>query len=245
MSGDSNDAARQRDANLAATLETEDVIAYLQEHPDFLTQNPDLLDVMTPPMRWSGDTVVDMQSYMLERVRDESDDLKDAANLLISTTRANMMIQTRTHASAIALLGADTFEKLVHVTCFDIPLLLDVDAISLCFETGETGQTQLGASDIRWFAPGTVNKVLGSENDFAKLLEHTSDDGSVFGEAAGIVRSAALARLGPSAHLPVGLLALGSRTKGAFHGGQGTDLLVFLSRVLEACLINTLEKGAR
>ncbi len=242
MSQDTQDATVEEMEG--PNLDPADVIDYLRAHPDFLTENPELLDVMTPPMRWSGDKVVDIQTYMLDRLKNESDDLKDAANLLISTTRANMMIQTRTHASVIALLGADTFEKLVHVTCFDLPLLLDVDAVSLCFETGETGQTQLGASDIRWFAPGTVNKVMGSEDDFAKLLEHTSDDGSVFGEAAGIVRSAALARIGPGKMAPRGLLALGSRTKGAFHGGQGTDLLVFLARVLDACVNTTLEKDS-
>ena len=217
---------------------TEDQVEdFLRDHPDFLTHHPALLDVMTPPIRWSGDKVVDMQSFMLDRLRGEQVDLKDAANLLISTTRANMMIQTRTHAAAIALLGAEDLEKLIHITCFDLPLLLEVDAVSLCFETGDTGQPGLGSVDIRWFAPGTIDTVLGSREDYAKLLEYTSDDGSVFGEAAGIVQSAALARVGPGGTLPAGLLALGSRTRGAFHGGQGTDLLIFLTRVLENCLL--------
>ena len=217
---------------------TEDQVEdFLRDHPDFLTQHPALLDVMTPPMRWSGDKVVDMQSFMLDRLRGEQVDLKDAANLLISTTRANMMIQTRTHAAAIALLEAEDKEKIIHTTCFDLPLLLDVDAVSLCFETGATGHPDLGSMDIRWFAPGTIDTVLGNREDYAKLLEYTSDDGSVFGEAAGIVQSAALARVGPGGTLPPGLLALGSRTRGAFHGGQGTDLLIFLTRVLENCLL--------
>ena len=217
---------------------TEDQVeGFLRDHPDFLTHHPALLDVMTPPMRWSGDKVVDMQSFMLDRLRGEQVDLKDAANLLISTTRANMMIQTRTHAAAIALLEAEDLEKIIHTTCFDLPLLLDVDAVSMCFETGDKGHPGLGSMDIRWFAPGTIDTVLGNREDYAKLLEYTSDDGSVFGEAAGIVQSAALARVGPGGTLPPGLLALGSRTRGAFHGGQGTDLLIFLTRILENCLL--------
>ena len=218
-------------------LSEELVEAYLRNHPDFLTQHQSLLDIMTPPMRWSGDKVVDLQSYMLDRLRGEQDELKDAANFLIKNTRANMLIQTRTHASVIALLGAEDLEKIIHVVCFDLPLLLDVDAVSLCFELGDGEPPMLVNTDIRWFAPGTIDAVLGNENEFAKLLEHTSDDGAVFGEAAGIVRSAALARIGPSGILPPGLLALGSRTKGSFHGGQGTDLLLFLARVLENCLL--------
>ena len=218
------------------------VEAYLKEHPDFLTQHESLLDVLTPPMRWSGDKVVDLQSYMLDKLRDEQDDLKDAANLLINTTRENMLIQTRTHAGVIAMLEANTIENLIHVISMDMPMLLDVDAVSLCFETGGEDFGELDNPGVRWFAPNTVKKVLGSDNEFAKLLEHTSDDGSVFGEAAGIVRSAALARIGPQNELPSGLLALGSRTKGSFHGGQGTDLLMFLARVLEHCLLNLIRK---
>jgi len=218
------------------------VEAYLKEHPDFLTQHESLLDFLTPPMRWSGDKVVDLQSYMLDKLRGEQDDLKDAANLLINTTRENMLIQTRTHAGVIAMLEASTIENLIHVISMDMPMLLDVDAVSLCFETGGEDFGEIDNPGLRWFAPNTVKKVLGSDNEFAKLLEHTSDDGSVFGEAAGIVRSAALARIGPQNTLPTGLLALGSRTKGSFHGGQGTDLLMFLARVLEHCLLNLMKK---
>ncbi len=223
----------------ARNLEASKVSEYLRENPDFLIDNPDLLEVMSPPTRWEdgeAGNVVDMQTSMLDRMRDESTNLKDAANLLISTTRSNMMIQTRTHAAVIAILGADNLERLVHVVCFDLPLLLDIDAASLCLETGDDGSLELGETDIRWLAPGTVDSVLGGRDEFAKLIEHTKDDGSVFGEAAGIVKSAALGRLQPGYGIPNGLLALGSRNRGAFHGGQGTDLLIFITRVLELTL---------
>ena len=214
-----------------------EVESYLRNNPNFLVDHPKLLDVMTPPMRWSGDKVVDLQSYMLDKLRSERGDLKDASKLLINTTRANMLIQTRTHASVIALLNASDLNTLSHVVCFDLPMLLDIDAVSLCFETRKKNTFKLADTDIRWFAPGTIDKVLGDENEHAKLLEHTSDDGAVFGEAAGIVSSAALARIGQNTTLPNGLLALGSKTVGKFHGGQATDLLLFLARVLEYCLI--------
>ena len=169
-------------------------------------------------------------------MRDESTNLKDAANLLISTTRSNMMIQTRTHAAVIAILGADNLEKLLHVVCFDLPLLLDVDAASLCLERETEKYQNLESINIRWIPSGTVNKVLGNINEFVQLIEYTKDDGMVFGEAAGLVKSAALGRLQPGFGIPDGLLALGSRNRGAFHDGQGTDLLIFLTRVLELTL---------
>ena len=219
---------------------------YLRKNPDFLLEHPELLNILAPPSRWEngdGGNIVDIQTSMLDRMRDESTNLKDAANLLISTTRSNMMIQTRTHAAIIAILGADNLERLVHVVCFDLPLLLDIDAVSLCMETRNDDIQNLNDINIRWIDTGTVNKVLGSTNEFVQLIEYTTDNGAIFGEASDLVKSAALGRLQLGYDTPDGLLALGSRNRGAFHSGQGTDLLIFLTRVLELTLCRWLPKS--
>ena len=88
------------------TLTAEQVETYLRQNPGFLTERPDLIAVLAPPSRWDGGSVVDLQSVMVQRLREESRDLRDAANLLISTTRSNMIVQTRTHAAVMAMLGA-------------------------------------------------------------------------------------------------------------------------------------------
>ena len=82
----------------------------------------------------------------------------------------------------------------------------------------------------------------GADTPFA-LLEETSDDGAVFGETSGLVRSAAYVRINAGDNLPVGILALGARERGAFHPGQGSDLVNFLARVAELCLRRWLSKG--
>ena len=66
-----------------------------------------------------------------------------------------------------------------------------------------------------------------------QLVGEMNDDGTVFGAAAGLVRSAALARIRPNGAIPAGLFALGSRTEDAFHSGQGSELVQFLARVVE------------
>jgi hypothetical protein len=55
-------------------------------------------------------------------------------------------------------------------------------------------------------------------------------------------RSAAITRLRPGLSTPTGLLALGSRGQGTFSPGQGTELLTFMSRIVERCAHNWLEK---
>jgi uncharacterized protein YigA (DUF484 family) len=226
-------------------VDARQVSGYLRKNPDFLVEHPDLLNILAPPSRWeggNGGNVVDMQTSMLDRMRDESTDLKDAANLLISTTRSNMMIQTRTLAAAIAILSADNIERLVHVICYDLLLLLDIDAASLCLETGEKDFQNLDETKIRWISTKTVNKVLGGAEEPLQLIEHTKDGGIVFGEDGELVKSAAFCRLHLGSGIPNGLLALGSRQRGAFHSGQGTDLLIFLTQVLELTLHRWLDK---
>jgi uncharacterized protein YigA (DUF484 family) len=234
---------QDRDAESVTEQDAEGIAQYLRAHPDFLTERPDLLRDLTPPSRWDGDAVVDLQSMMLDRLREESQDLRDAANLLIATTRSNILIQTRTHAGVMALLGADGLERILHVIRFDLPLLLDVDAVSLCLETGETGSAALGAGEIQWLAGGSADGLLGGADKQFALLEDASDNGAVFGETAGLVRSAAYVRINAGDNLPVGILALGARERGAFHPGQGSDLVNFLARVAELCLRRWLPRG--
>ena len=213
----------------------EQVEAYLRANPAFLNERPDLIAVLAPPSRFEAGAVVDLQAMMLQRLREESRDLRDATNLLISTTRSNMIIQTRTHAGVMAMLGADDFDRLIHVVRYDLPLLLDVDTVSLCFETSASNPPEL--TDVRWVPEGSVAQLLGgNEHPACRMIEDVIDDGQAFGEASGIVRSAAVARVVPGSGIASGLIALGARERGAFHSGQASDLLTFLAKVTEMCL---------
>lgn len=244
MSGKAGDKA-----NLAAEIETrtvsaEEVAAYLREHPNYLNDNPDLLHVLTPPSRWTGDGVIDMQGFILDRLRTETEYLRNSANELVATTRSNLLVQTRAHAAALAVLGAESYEKLVHVVCFDLPLLLDVDSVALCFETGDGNDPACASSDVRQLELGTIDRLM-TDSDGARLIENASDDGTVFGATSGLVRSAALVRLNADPGVPPGLLALGARGPSTFHPNQATELLVFVARILENSLNRWLRPARR
>ena len=229
----------------AVTDDTEagDVAAYLRRHPDFLVRHPDVLDALTPPAYHSGDGIVDMQQFMLERLRGEVDNLRSCAMELIDTSRSNMSSQTRIHAAVLALLGIDDFEGLMRALADDLPLLLDMDAVIIGFEPAETPLPDLALPEVRRLPEGTVARLLGSAHDVL-LLRDSADDGTVFGSVAGLVRSAALARLRPGHRVPVGMLAFGSRGPAAFHPGLGTDLVEFLTRVVERCIHKWLDGPA-
>ncbi|MDP6787290.1 MAG: DUF484 family protein [Rhodospirillales bacterium] len=224
----------------SAEVTGDQVTDYLRHHPDFLADNPRIVESLTLPARWSDDKVVDIQQFALEHLRGEIDNLRSCAMDLIDTSRGNLSSQTHTHGAVLALIGAKTFEQLMRVVSDQMPLLLDIDVVTVGFEPGPAPLPGLVAAEVRGLPKGTVDDLMGKGQDVV-LHHEMADDGTVFAAGAGLVRSAALARLHPATDRPVGLLALGSRGDGVFHTGQGTDLVIFLARVLERCIERCLE----
>ena len=207
-----------------------EVAAFLRQHPDFLNEHAELLDVLTPPALQRGERVVDMQHFMLERQRAEIGRLKAQQRTLVATTRANLTSQGRVHGAVLALLGARSFEQLIQVVTTDLAVLLDADVVTIGVEQVGPARPRLQHHGVQILQAGTVDDILG-ERDVA-LLADVAGDPKLFGDGAGLVRSAAIARLMVSASAPAGVLCIGTRRPGKYHAGQGTELLGFLARTL-------------
>lgn len=218
-----------------------DVAAYLRRHPDFLSRRPELVSLLKAPAREMGEGVVDLQQFMLDRLRTDNARLKLVQRKLIATSRSNLANQGRVHSAVLAMLGATTFEHLITVVTDELTLLLDIDAVGLCVEATHgaadrlPGQIAGGAlpGGIQVLEAGSVDDLLGPTHDVL-LRPDVTGDPVIFGpSASGLVRSDALVRLRVSSAAPVGLLALGARKPNTFNPGQGTDLLQFLAQVIE------------
>ncbi len=222
--------------NRTPGLSDRQVAEYLRRHPDFLVNHPELLEVLTPPSRAAGHEVVDMQTFMIERLRGEIARLKEHRNALVGMSRRNLSKQSRVHDAVIAMLGATTLERLIEVVTVDFLHLLHLDVVTLCVENG-AGNPRRGAraSGIRCLAAGTIDDVLGSGDDMRVGADGVADK-RVFGAGAGLVKSAALVRLRLGGGAPQCLLALGSRDEGRLRPGQGTELFGFLTQTLGHCL---------
>ncbi len=235
-----NNMARKRDdAALPLPLPDEKQVEdFLRSHSDFLIRHPDLLLNLAPPSRWSReDGILDMQVFMIDRLRDEVERVRGAAEHLIHTSRSNMSIQTRTHKAVLAILAADTMAELVEAIRDDLPTLLDVDVATLCFETPETALPKLAAPGVLTLPVGAVATMMGGSDRDCALTEEMPGDPALFGDGSGLVLSSAVVRLTPGAPCPDGVMALGSRHGRTFHAGQATELITFLARVVERCVL--------
>ena len=212
-----------------AELRETDVITYLRRNPRVLLNNSDLLAAIAPDTRFETDTVVvDMQRFVVERLRRQVDDLKVSSDRLVTTTRSNMSLLERTMECALAIVYSRDFEELAQVIHDDLPVHLGVDAVAIAFESDAIPVD--GGHMICALPQGTVDALVGAD-----LTTHIRPDVSgeemIYGSSAGLVRSDALVALPEGEGLPPGLFAVGCRNPGHFEDGQGTELITFLGHV--------------
>jgi len=221
----------------APLLNDSDVGEFLRTHPDFFSRNPDVLIQMQSPGRYSDlpKGIVDFQSVMVDRLRDEVRNLTACTQDVIETSRNNMTHLTRTHASVLALLSAQDANHMARILTDDLPLLLDVDFVAFGFEQNIKAEAALRLPGVRMLPLGYIDAHVGIGGEVA-LVQDLLDDGTVFADHCQDVHSAAIARLRAGSHTASGLLILGSTTLGTFHPGQATDLLNFLARTIEKLL---------
>jgi uncharacterized protein YigA (DUF484 family) len=218
-----------------------DVIAFLAANPDFLQRHPALVRRLAPPSRFEpqeeGAEVVDMQGFMVSRLQADLARVRDSQDELIQSARSNLSTQNQIHEAVLAVLEARDLEEFIHIVTRDLPMVLDVDALTLCAEASGRFEPKQGGLFV--LTEGGVDEILG-EGRRVLLRENSEGSEKLFGPAAALVRSDALVRLTLTGTAPHALVALGSREAGRFHPGQGTELLSFLASVLEKCLARWL-----
>lgn len=209
-----------------------EVADFLRQNPDFLADYPDVLESLATPARWRGDSVVDLQHHMVERLRDEVMRLRSSRDELLLAGRTNMASQGRVHDAVLSLLRAESFAALIETATIDLAVLLDVDVVAIVVETSSADHYNGSIKGVVRLPAGSVDRLMPAGQDIV-LHEEVTGDRELFGSGAGLVRSEALLRLDISEESPPALIAFGSRRSGQFHPGQGTELLRFLGRVLE------------
>jgi uncharacterized protein YigA (DUF484 family) len=220
----------------------DEVEMYLREHPEFLAEHQDLVHLLVPPDSQRGDGVVDMQRYMLERVRGDLTKLQTQQNDILATSRSNLTTQNRIHGAVLRLLEARTLEELIEIVVTDLAVQLDVDAAALGFEAMDRLTAGINRSALKILPRGAIDCFMGGSKDIV-LIPDASGDPALFGGAATLVRSQALLRLKFRRDAPLGILACGSRTVGKFHPSQGTELLTFLGKAVELTIQGWLDRG--
>ncbi len=226
------DGAASKTAAEAESPSASQVADYLRRNPDFLADNAELLEVLTPPARPRGDGVVDLQSFMVERLRCQVQSMTEERDSVVLAGRTNMAAQSRVHKTMLALLAAKSFEHLIEIVTTDLAVMLNLDVVTLGVEKAAQSLPAIRLGGLFQLEPDTVDAMIGKRRRVL-LRSDIEGDPALYGAAAGLVASEALIRLNASATTPPAILALGARAPDQFHPGQGTELLIFLGDALE------------
>jgi len=225
--------------NAVATLNEDAVRTWLGEHPEFLENNVELIADALSPKRASDEAVVDMQSFLVERLQNQVKGLKSLQGELVSAARTNLHTQEMVHNSVKAILSATSISHFVHILTQDLPEYLDVDVITLCIEDGPIPLPPM--TGLQRLKTGNINKANWNNKNIL-MRPSAPKSKAVFGPAMDLVASDALIKLDVPLLNAEAMVAIGSRQLGHFHAEQATDLLSFLATCIQSCLQMWLEK---
>ncbi|MEE2661726.1 MAG: DUF484 family protein [Pseudomonadota bacterium] len=221
-------SSQNEESSTTGQLTTKTVTAWLRKNPDFLFENPSLLTLLKSASSERQEGVVDMQSFILERVKTDLIEQKRREKHLLATMEDNVAGQEKVHNAVIAIVAETDIHSINNVIRNKLPQLLDIEAAVLCIEE-PSALALAGANPI---GTGGIRNLFGKQNRIL-LQSKTPGEPIIFGDASDRIKSVAFLKLTTGQNSPEMLLALGSGHDDGFSKHQGTNLLTFLAHVIE------------
>jgi uncharacterized protein len=212
-------------------MNSEDVAAYLKEHPEFFEQYAEMMAEINIPHPHGGRTIPISERQILT-LREKSKQLEGKLREIIQFGEDNDAIGEKMHRITLALLGAKDLAAAVHVTEFNLREDFSVPHVAL--------RVWRGAGDLPVFQP-----ISEATCGFAAALTHphccaqaAADTAGLFGESAPLLKS--FAYIGLRDGETFGLLALASEDPHRFYAEMGTMFLSRLGDIIGAALVRHL-----
>jgi len=218
------------------------VASYLRKHPDFLDNNPDVLEVLE--LSHQSGPAVSMIERQVEQLRASNEDMNRQLKRLIQVASENEKLMSRLHALTLELMligsRKEFFTRLGNSLLNDF----NADILQICLFDQETaalaGEDVIG---IRADDPAVeqFRALLEKDRTVCGRLSESKLN-FLFGSKARWVQSTALIPLGEKG--ADGMMAIGSSNPARFYPGMGTLFLDLLANVISTTLARE-EPGAR
>lgn len=178
-------------------------------------------------------TVINFEERAVAKLRARCAAVEEANQDLIAFARGHSGAVASIHEAALAAVEAEGFDHLIHVVTQDWPQILGLDAVALALCAGGKGM-RADVSGLQFVDPRVIEKSIARFDGV--VLRGVKRGHPLFGPACTLIRAEALIRLESETPLPKGLLALGQREAQGFETRHGSELLVFLGRILTRCM---------
>ncbi len=210
------------------------VSKYLRKHPDFLLENPDVLQSVQ--LDHESGVAASLIERQIELLREKNQDLNRQLSRLMHRASENEQLMTRLHQLTLQLMTTDNWstffshlgKSLKDDFKADIVKIFLFD-LSVSNGDGETVQC-IGRdeSDLQQF------QVQLEKNHTVCGRLSASKLAYLFGEKARWIQSTALVPLGDKGS--EGMMAIGSSDPARFYPGMGTIFLDLLADVISSSL---------
>ena len=158
---------------------------------------------------------------------------EEANQDLIAFARGHSGAVASIHEAVLAAIESEGLDHLIHIVTQLWPQMLGLDAVAMALFVGERG-VRADASGLQFVERKLIERSI--EGLEGVVLRGVDRGHPLFGPACSLIRAQALIRLDSEPPLPNGLLALGQRGGQGFETRHGSELLVFLGRVLTRCM---------
>ena len=158
---------------------------------------------------------------------------EEANQDLIAFARGHSGAVASIHEAVLAAIESEGLDHLIHIVTQLWPQMLGLDAVAMALFVGERG-VRADASGLQFVERKLIERSI--EGLEGVVLRGVDRGHPLFGPACSLIRAEALIRLDSEPPLPNGLLAWGQRGGQGFETRHGSELLVFLGRVLTRCM---------
>jgi uncharacterized protein YigA (DUF484 family) len=210
-------------------MKSEQVAAYLQEHPEFFEEYADVLANIYLPHPHGGRAIPISERQILS-LREKNRALESKLKELIDFGEENDAIGERLHRLTIALIGARDFDTVLHDLYFNLREDFAVPHVAL-----RLWPAQHGSEREEFREAGEEARLFTESLSGPYCIGHPMfDTAAWFGEDGGRLRS--------FAYVPVkgsevtGLLALASEEPQRFYPEMGTLYLKRLAEMVVAAV---------
>lgn len=217
-------------------MHSDDILAFLDSHPDFLLHHAERFGLSMAPQSQDRVVVSFAERQLLEQ-KDKARQLEARLHQLIRHAEANDQIVTRSHQLSLALLKCHTPNDVIHT-------------LNDCFER----HFGLHRMAIRLWHPGAEpsSSIYNTRHDVIALASNLSapycgpyvnDEIMSWFPATPVLQSFAQIALYDQGGLPFGLLVLASDDAQRFTFDMHTHYLAQIGELIATSLERVLEKA--
>ena len=222
----------QNDTNRSMPLITaEDVAEFLEKHPEFFTEHPELLSRLEIPHTGSGDAVslVERQVMVL---REQNQQAKKQLHELIEIARQNEELARRMHKLALTLMDAAEPKDIFSTLYDNLRKNFHADKVTVrLFAEPAFIDTYAGVEFAGKDAPEQIlfKAMITKRLPISGRLKRQQQV-FLFGDAGDDIASAVLIPLHGNGW--GGIMAIGSVNADRFQEGMGVELLANMGEIL-------------